>query len=85
MEWERRFCAHRSCQEGCWLVLRPCTNDALWWVARHHDVGFYTVAGVVPACFYCGEDLLTIAELEGGIGDPIAREDGVVFDFLRQL
>jgi len=61
------------------------TNDALWWVALHHDAEFYTVAGVVPVCFYCAEDLLTIVELEGGIGGTAAHEDGLVFDFLRQL
>ena len=85
MEWERRFCANRSCMVGSLMVLRSRTNDALWWVALRHDAGFYTVAGVVPACFYCAEDLLTIVELEGGIGGTIAHEDGLVFDFLRQL
>ena len=85
MEWERRFCANRSCMVGSWMVLRSRTNDTLWWVTQHHNAGFYTVAGVVPACFYCGEDLLTIVELEGGIGSTVAHEDGLVFDFLRQL
>jgi hypothetical protein len=61
------------------------TNHEIWLVAPHHTAWPYTVAGTVPVCLYCGEDLLTTVELEGGVGQSLEDEQEQVFDFLRQL
>jgi hypothetical protein len=84
-EWEQRFCFNRACTVGTWMVARSCTNHEIWLVASHHDAWPYTVADTLPVCLCCGDDLLTIVELEGGISRSLVNEQGPVFDFLRQL
>ena len=84
-EWEQRFCFNRACTVGTWMVARSCVNYEIWFVTSHHQALPYTVAGIVPVCICCGEDLLTTVELEGGIGQALVDEQGPVFDFLRRL
>jgi hypothetical protein len=84
-EWEQRFCFNRTCRVGTWMVARSRTNHEIWLVAPHHNGWPYTVAGTLPVCVCCGEDLLTTIELEGEVGQLLADEQGPVFDFLRQL
>jgi hypothetical protein len=43
------------------------------------------VAAMSPVCRCCGEDLLTVVEIEGGIGGDIGDETEPLFDFARSL
>jgi len=84
-QWERRFCFNRACTIGTWMVAQPHPAQEIWLVAREQNDNPYTVAGEVPVCLYCGDDLVTTVDLEGGFGQSEQGEQGPVFDFLRRL
>ncbi|MFN8442806.1 MAG: hypothetical protein U0175_18665 [Caldilineaceae bacterium] len=60
-------CASPSCTSGLWTVEILSAHDQLWRVCSASD-GSYRIAGLTPACPWCGGDLMvatTLADLPG--------------------
>ena len=85
MEWSQCFCMSHEC--GCitWLVSQSPQSSVMWWVKDHAGEHIHTVAAVKPVCPWCGNNLLSELEIEGGFDALSTPEEGPVFDFLRSL
>lgn len=85
MDWEQLFCPNRHCSADAWMVRQGGSARDLWWVANEPDSSPYTVAATVPVCPRCGDTLLAMLELEGGLGGGAILEEGPMFAFVRTL
>lgn len=76
---ERQFdqsahhCTNPSCTGGEWTVENVSARDQLWRVSSATG-GSYLVAGVTPACPWCGGDLMIAARLDDLPGERLGSE-----------
>ncbi|MFO7169383.1 MAG: hypothetical protein DIU80_015265 [Chloroflexota bacterium] len=84
MEWEHRICPDRACS-AVWFVASDSRGYDVWYVAREAGAQPTVVAASGPVCPICGEELVTILELEGGLGPSGLPESGPLFDYARTL
>jgi hypothetical protein len=83
--WEQRYCLDRACQAGTWMVSLVRHVRELWRVSAGGAVPNYTVAATIPICPFCGAELLTIVEFEGGLGGDVELDDGPLMRFIHNL
>jgi hypothetical protein len=85
MNDEQQICPNRACNSGAWLVERVEGYPDLWAVTHAANEGCWMVAAADPVCPRCGVTLVTLLELEGGLGASDVLEIGPIFDFVRSL
>jgi len=66
-------CANPSCTGSLWTVEKVSARDQLWRVRSATD-GSYLIAGVTPACPWCGGDLTVAATLDELPGEQVESE-----------
>ena len=75
VEQSAHCCTNPSCTGGRWQVESVSTREQLWRVSSATG-GSYLIAGVTPACPWCGGDLAvaaTLNDLPGKQGESEAQ------------
>jgi ribosomal protein S27AE len=85
MEEQHHICPAAWCGSGAWLAQPTAAMPGVWQLTHASDGGAWTVAAPNPVCPRCGTTLITILELEGGLGEDDILKPSKLLDWVLTL